>query len=979
MSADENEQNEPIGKQETQQSSDAVTPEPTAGSDTDQKALQEILAQQRLELDEKLGKKPDQSDPNPQSEESPPEPDEQTPQASQDEETPQAVQDEEVTEAPAEKPQDDDTDSAQQSLQQIIALQRAKLKAKLAENQENAASQENPDDSESPSPAAESAEAESAETDTSSSQEGQESDPNVPAQQNLQDIIARQREQMQAKKKTGAPAGGEPGGGEQGKAPTPSQSDKPLSVKTFTISMFGRKVAVLPLVLALNTVLVIVITIAIFRFMPSPSDASMTPGKTAAPTERTQQSNTEANRAFPVTAPLDIQAWKIAEKAYTAERFRQALQGYEKLLWQIQARPADVRMRDFFAVRIARCLVKLNEIKRARKILREPSQSYSPVVRAVACRELAMLSAMEGQFCSARRWAYAAIAVLGTTEGLSAIQTDCDYLIARTLSGEVLSFSGHDVLLPWSDTSTYDPFTGKTAAQLRRVLDAGTRQLAKATMTPLLKSDEKAQAQKRWTANWAGLPVKDLLSRVGTSDGLDVRWKTISPQMRQRIVTVIFPQGVSQQKLSEVACGSAGLLARFTSESIDVYNPRSSQSMNARRKLLTNEAVLIWRRFFLRAPRDKRNARGQFTLARLYESTNQPLEAMRVYRLVANRYGRSNVAARSLYRCAKLKMNLRDYGGARNDLQNLLDKYPDSDMFCKVYTSLGEATRKAGMLDEAVYVFQRLFHLNLSADSRRIACIEIGRCLYERGNYAEASKWVTRYLGLIKAGESRQAWDACFLLGRSAAAAGNLDEATMAFQRLLASKPSSYQRIETLLALIPVQLRRKRFVHAIGSLISLSEMELNPGQFGRYLLMATRAYRSMGLSRRAIAILQNGLSRVKDAPIRSTLLVEQARCQVDLGRLAEARVSLTHAISMAKPGAESFRGQCELAEVSLKMGQLDEAIATANHIVKSSCPLKIRRKAAGILGAAYVRRGQYDRAVDVFSGLDSSGKGGKSK
>ena len=752
--------------------------------------------------------------------------------------------------------------------------------------------------------------------------------------------------------------------------PAADEPDADATAATPAAKPRGRWAAMLPLVLGLNTIVIAAVAVAVFSYRPSPapSDGSIVPGTTSQP-GAAQDTGPVAVVTPESAGPVNEDTQPLAEKAYRAGKYRVALPRYLALYSDAKSRPADALIRGFFAARAAACLVELGRLAEARGILQEPCQSGSPIVRAAANRELALIDALEGQHLSARRRAYAALGVLGAMETPQVLEVDCEYLIAWALTAAVLSASGAELEIPWHDVRAADPFAVETDLALRRLLGQGARRLAGASISPSLRRQPGPTPSRDWVAAWSGPLLKDLLHRVSADDGPDIRWLCGGAEGRRASLTVVFRKGVPEQKLTEVACGAVGLLARFTGDQIVVHSPRLAKSMKVRTGLLAREAVSVWRRLFLSAPNDPRIADGHFALGRLHESTGQTLDAMRIYQLVSRRYRRSRVGPPSLLRSARLRMQLRDYMGARQDLLNMLDKYPDSDseLLGEVYLELGQATRGAGLPDEAARRFQTLYYLGLSLSSRKLACLETALCLVETGRNKDAVKWVTRYLGLAKGEKGEQMARAYLLLGRCSAAVGDMSEAALALQQALVSEPSWAQRIEALTQLVDVQVARRRFVHVIGTLDRLGQEKLDEKQFARYLLLTAKAYRTMGLPQRAVSALRDKLASVPDAKTRALLRIELARCQAARGRLQEARDELTLALAKIHADDEGYAAQCELAEVSLKMGKLEDVIAMARPLLRSSSPPGIRRRAAEVLAAAYVRRGQYEQAIEALS------------
>ena len=75
---------------------------------------------------------------------------------------------------------------------------------------------------------------------------------------------------------------------------------------------------------------------------------------------------------------------------------------------------------------------------------------------------------------------------------------------------------------------------------------------------------------------------------------------------------------------------------------------------------------------------DKRVPNGHFALGLLHAERNQPNDAIAEYKLVANRFSKTPLAPQALLQSGMLKVTLRDYAGAQQDLKQLVELYPDT-------------------------------------------------------------------------------------------------------------------------------------------------------------------------------------------------------------------------------------------------------------------------------------------------------------
>ena len=839
--------------------------------------------------------------------------------------------------------------------------------------------------------------------------------PEASAEQkpSLADIIAAQRAELKGKSHGEAPA----------PTPVPAPAPPPAPAQSAPIVRAAdapapaavppagpvagkRRVSLIALFLGLNTVLIVIVAFGVLRFLPTAAETAASLRDTASAVN----SGGDAARAAlaPTTTPLPPQMGG-RERVYAAalfseSKYRSASRRYEQLARQAALRPADTLARDLFSVRQARCLMELGQAKPAREALAQAASSASPILRAYACHMLAVLDYRDGAYMSARRHAYAAIGVLGAMEGTHALVGDCEYLIARAMSAKVVSARSQKMDLPLKDLLCTDPLLAvdENNVALLKLLNNGAATLAKAGADPSLGQLPEGRTGQRWMVWWDGPSVEQFLQKMGTVCMKDVRWGATDEAMRRRAVTMVFTEGVSQQRLAEVACGMTGLMARFTGAEIVIVNPRLSESMEVQIDRLGPEVISMWRRFILddrvNGHDDRRLAAAHYALGRVYESMRKQAESLRVYHQVASHYEESRVAPLALLRSATIRQDLRDYSGARRDLLSLIDLYPEAGLFGQAYLNLGIVTRqdgksakdaatRAGLLADAAKVFSRLYYLNVSLETRKRACLELAGCLYDQARYAEAAKWTTAFLGHVDVGNTADLCRGYLMLGKCSAAAKDFDAAADAFYHVLGIGSSSAQRIEALVQLVPAQIARGRHVGAIGALDRLGRETLDAARKTDYLVLFSQSYRSMGLPGEASRILDTEQDSITDPDMRDRVRLELARCQIQMGptdreRYVSARKLMSKALkSMDTHGApreQIWQVQVELAEVSLKLGETGSAIAAAQAVAaEKDCLAALRRRARQVLGEAYVRRGMYTEAVEALMDVGAGTKGGQ--
>jgi tetratricopeptide (TPR) repeat protein len=672
-------------------------------------------------------------------------------------------------------------------------------------------------------------------------------------------------------------------------------------------------------------------------------------------------------------APQEGFSWDQAEQAYAARRWDDALRLYAGLLARCETSAANTHVSDFLRLRIAACHKHLDRPRPARQLLLEAADSGSPIVRAAACRELALADAAEGQPLQARMRAYQAIAVLGAVAGQSALQGDCEFAVAQAMTQRTRAFFNNTASLPRCPADETDPFKGLPDADLRRLLDEGSDRLAAAALSPQVRRMTGDGAAYRWAAVACGAPLEEFLGRLVAQSGMSIRWQSVDAAARRRPVILCLSDS-TDQRLVEVACAAAGLVARFTGTEAVIHDPSACTSVNEQQDLLVREAISTWRRFFLRASDDNRLACGRFSLAALYEQAGDSGAAMTEYRIIAERFPSDRLAPVARLRIATLRLDLRDYPGARQELLDLLNRYPDCPSSDEVYLRLGQATMEAGRLDEAIQTFKKLYFLDLSLASQAGASLGAAQCHFRKGQYNDAAVWLMHRIDLARAPEDPSLAEPYGLLAKTEAARGRFSHAVQAYKRALACAQQAKEpadaawRVEMLLELAHTLLRQEDFVSALGILESLSPKDAAPKQADEILLAKAEILREMRLPERALALLRCGIVSASSPQTGSRMTVELARCLADSDDLEGARQVLADAVPKMEAGPLARGAAVDLAELCLKTGRNDQAAGVCREVLKAQCSDDIRRRAQNLLAAAYAREKDYERAAMALSG-----------
>ena len=488
---------------------------------------------------------------------------------------------------------------------------------------------------------------------------------------------------------------------------------------------------------------------------------------------------------------------ELAQNFYHLGDYNKACTVYRQLCQGLAGNEEDEPLRDFFRLQMALCLKKTGDYEQAGQLLNMISKSCSPPVNVIANYHLGMLEKQKKQYLSARTRAYRVLALINVIDFdkdvAFELQKDCYYLAAEAITREAISLSDVNQSIPqdlWTDsTAQQDLLADLSETKLRSFLSSGSQRLSKALLGPEVREDSGNRTHC-WSVTCHRAPADELLTKVAAKAGLDVHWTLDLKQtsITQRAISLYLPSETEQQILT-IAAGCAGLLASLDENGIvNIYNPAEYSYLSEQVSLLNAEAVSLWQNFLVTFQDDRRTANVHFALGLLHAQARQAGESIAEYKLVANRFPRASLAPFALLNSSRQKNSLRDYSGAQNDLQQLVEEYPDAEIAGQAYLYLAENVTRQGLGAEAAKIYCKIYNFNLSPESQIDAAFAAGKNFYNSKNYQSAAKWLTQCINLVKDREDKDLCSAYFLLGKTRLAMGKPDAACEAFRCALSGQ-----------------------------------------------------------------------------------------------------------------------------------------------------------------------------------------------
>jgi len=680
----------------------------------------------------------------------------------------------------------------------------------------------------------------------------------------------------------------------------------------------------------------------------------------------------------PTTAqPLSLE---VARNLYAQKDYAGAYAAYDRLR---QALPAgEDLLRDFLRLQMALCSKEAVDLEQASSLLMTASQSRSPAIRIVANYSLSLLEIQRKRYLRARTRAYNTIALTKAVDfaddWVLSFECDCYFLAAECLTRHILSLSNADGDLPadlWSDpTAPFDFFGGLSEAELRKLLDSGSQHLNKALLDPRIQRLEHQNGPPRWSVTSYGAPVEELLAKFAAGADLDIHWaleESGKDASRQRPVSLHLPAATSIQTVL-IAAGAAGLLADLEDvggrQKVTISDPTEYSSLSQHISFLSQHAISLWQTFVLTFYSDERLGNAHFLTGLLESQIGLPTEAVAEFKLVANRFSQMTLAPFALLHSSKLKASLRDYYGAREDLKQLVEQYPDTEIYGRAYLGLADATREAGLIEEASQLYERVYNFGLSPESKTSSAIGAAQCYYQTKAYEDATKWLVRYITLPGDDKRNNLYSAYFLLGQTCLASGKYQDACNAFEYALAEQNSREQYIEAITALVKSHIEQEHFVEALDALENMQAVALPQEQSVEMLLLRSKVLRLLGLVETAVVSLRNRSEYIADSQLNAKIAFELSQCHIANGDLELARTVLSETLLSVEPGLLAQAIALELADVSLKLGRSPQTVSVCLRLLDSDLSAPIKQKALKILAAAYSQQKDYDKAALALSG-----------
>ncbi len=748
-----------------------------------------------------------------------------------------------------------------------------------------------------------------------------------------------------------------------------------------------QKVFVVGIIVIEAMLLYVVLKPLLWPINKIPAPLALQKSPSAPPVLDSQQVVQEqVQRPAPLFSSKQPLSLEVARDFYLQNDYSQAYGVYNRLYQSLPSGADQEPLRDFLQLKMALCLNKEGNNEEAGNLFRTLSKSHSPVIRMVASYKLSLLQVQEKQYLKARTSAYQAIAMINAVDfnkdWILSLQSACNFLVVESMTRNILLLCDADTdiqSLLWSGPVDIDPFTNLNEAQLRELLNSGSEQLKEGLLSPQIRKLKHQGVLPRWSVIAYGASIEELLARFAANAGLDISWihdkaTTAGPvgnAVRKRPVSLYLTSATARQAV-EVAAGHVGLLSRLDEKGVlTISNPSDYSSLSEHVYLLIQDTISLWRDFLLTFPDDRRIPNAHFAMGLLHAQEDQHGSAIAEYKLVANQFSQTSLAPYALLNSSKLKAQLHDYSGARGDLTQLVEQYPETEFYGQACLNLADATRKAGFLNEAERLYRKVYNLGLSSKSQIASTFGAGRCAFEIQDYVNAAKWLIKYLKLTNGRKDESFYLAYFLLGKTNLALGNPQQAALAFQYALSGSVGSLSReryVETVSALVETQIQLENFIEALTLLENVDSWQFSKKESFEILLLKSKVLRLMGLPDKAVVVLGDSAEYLPASQLKTRMSFELANCCIAKGDLDFAHKKLTNILISTAPGPLANEVSLRLAEVCLELRQSSQTVTVCRQLLDSEVSTQVKQKALKVLAAAYNQQKKFGNAALALFG-----------
>lgn len=671
---------------------------------------------------------------------------------------------------------------------------------------------------------------------------------------------------------------------------------------------------------------------------------------------------------------------KSAQQLYLNEDYYKAMEVYAKLYDNFAGTKDDL-MRDFLQMQLALCAERLGQYNQAAMDFRRLLYSRSPAIRVMASYHSGLLELHRSEYLNARARAYQAIAMIDAVDydkdWAYAFRRNCYFLAAQAMTKEVLKLCdpyGKEPAELWPVYSAADEiFLNISETQIYDLLNSGMNKLLPASLGPQIQKFDNQGGFNLYNIVCDGASIEELIARFSFATQINAQWNAnLEESGLRRQLVYLYLRSAQVRQFAVTAAGCAGLLADTDADGIiKIYNPLSYSLLSEHLEILSDQAISQWREFLLMFPEDQRLTNAHFALGLLYVPKNLYTESISEYKLVANRFARSPLAPYALLNLAGIRQNLKDYRGAYEDLRQLAEQFPDSQVAADSVLYYADAAFRADLKEQAAGIYKKAYYSALTSDLQTAAAFGAGRSSYAVGDYQDAEKWLTTYVSAVSNTPSAQLYQAYIYLVRTYLALNKTDSAG-SIMNIAMQGASKYLQKEEYIDIVPsmvdAYMKQGSYVQAVNLISTLDAATLTQEESVQLLILKSRLFRAMGLIDKALNVFGDRIEYTYDKQLRAEIYFELSNSYVESGDYSTAGKLLGEVVVLTKPGRLMYEASLNLADVCLRQANAEQAITVCRKLLQLEPQADVKQKALELLAAAYKQNKNYDSAALALMG-----------
>lgn len=705
----------------------------------------------------------------------------------------------------------------------------------------------------------------------------------------------------------------------------------------------------------------------------SPVVAEPTAGQAEVPHQPTAVESSSEQEYVPFDQAVSL---KMADKLVEQGEFAKASRIFQQIMSNaVLGGQVSEEYRDYLKLRIATCLQQADQMTPSQEsYLTDVLRSRSGLVRGLGYYCLSLNQFRRGEYLQARKAAYQAMALIRAFEDLipENLEADLYFIAAESLTRYALNLYQTDQELPgrlWSNSLGVIWPADLEQSALCKALETSTQKLSEGAGGAQLQIDPHRPVGNQWSLVCMQSPTEEILVKVASQANLQLVWKTLDVTARTRPTTVYLPY-VAEQYLAEVVAGSTGLVWKYDGQNVSVFMPDSYDDLTQHRADIVSETIAIWRRFLLRYRGEHRTANAHYALGRMYRLDQQQSAALAEFKVIQSHFENNPLAPFAYLEASQIRTEMKDYQGAKTDLNEMLLLYPDCTAADRATLCLAEASLESGQLAQSWELFNRVYQLNQGKVGRLQAAYGLGRCAFRQGQWAGAKTWLTETLSQIEDKSDVRVAAICLMLGRTLIELGENQQASAVLRASLESSLSDTDYVQIIEELVAAEMDQENYLEALNILESIPQSRLNQKDSCEALIWKSRVLRAIDAAPSAASLLRRKIEYITDSQLRAWLTLELAESYYAMGDYAQARSEINDVLADIHDAGRSRQAALLLANIAEQLGQPQQAEKICRTILANSdLDPAIRQKTFELLGRIYSDQQAFDKAALAFAGI----------